>query len=99
MFINIGILLAYLAGVPYEQEFSGFNLRGQFVAWWRCMVALQLLPALLQVGASHWWTPLWFCPAAEVQPMLAEGHRMQTLVPARQQLAVPAHRYASSMTA
>ncbi|GBF90824.1 plastidic glucose transporter [Raphidocelis subcapitata] len=51
VFINIGILLAYLAGIPYEREFSGFNLRGQFVAWWRVMVGLQLLPAALQAVA------------------------------------------------
>ncbi|KIZ00412.1 hypothetical protein MNEG_7552 [Monoraphidium neglectum] len=51
VFINVGILLAYLAGVPYEQEFSGFNFRGQFVAWWRVMVALQAVPAALQAVA------------------------------------------------
>ncbi|KAI8471190.1 MAG: general substrate transporter [Monoraphidium minutum] len=51
VFINVGILLAYLAGVPYENDFNGFNLRGQFVAWWRIMVALQLVPAALQALA------------------------------------------------
>jgi hypothetical protein len=51
VFINVGILLAYLAGIPYERDFSGFNLGGRFVAWWRVMVGLQLVPAALQAVA------------------------------------------------
>lgn len=69
VFINVGILLAYLAGIPYEQEFSGFNFRGQFVAWWRCMVALQLVPALLQVVAlaGSPESPVWLESSGETE--------------------------------
>jgi hypothetical protein len=49
--INAGILLAYCAGIPYEQGFSGFDVLGGnvWLAWWRVMLALALLPAVLQV--------------------------------------------------
>jgi hypothetical protein len=52
--INLGILLAYCAGVPYEQGFTGFDVLGGnvWLAWWRVMLCLALLPAVLQVGVG-----------------------------------------------
>jgi hypothetical protein len=53
--INAGILLAYCAGIPYEQGFSGFDVLGGnvWLAWWRVMLALALLPAVLQVRLNE----------------------------------------------
>ena len=53
MMINVGILLAYLAGAPYEAGLTTVSLLGVTIAWWRVMIALSIFPAALQVCLPH----------------------------------------------
>lgn len=56
VFINVGILAAYVIGYPYEMGTEKVDLLGHEVAWWRIMFAAALGPALLQSAV------LAFCP-------------------------------------
>ena len=50
VFICIGILVAYLAGLPYRDNTAQHAyIGGSDVAWWRVMLAFGLIPAALQV--------------------------------------------------
>jgi hypothetical protein len=49
VFINVGILAAYCAGIPYEHGFSSVWVGGQEVAWWRIMMLLVCITSLVQV--------------------------------------------------
>ena len=50
VFICIGILVAYLAGLPYRDNTAEHvYIGGSDVAWWRVMLAFGLIPAALQV--------------------------------------------------
>jgi hypothetical protein len=49
VFINVGILLAYCAGIPYEHDFTVVPLFGTHISWWRFMMVFSCIPALLQV--------------------------------------------------
>lgn len=50
MFICIGILVAYLLGLPYRNNTAQHAyIGGSDVAWWRVMLAFGLIPAALQV--------------------------------------------------
>ncbi|KAL4430702.1 hypothetical protein ABPG75_005958 [Micractinium tetrahymenae] len=51
VFINVGILAAYLVGYPYEAGATSVQLLGHEVAWWRIMFAAVLGPALLQAAS------------------------------------------------
>lgn len=49
VFICVGILVAYIVGLPYDsnQPFA-VSLFGRCVAWWRVIFGLGIVPALLQ---------------------------------------------------
>ena len=50
VFICVGILVAYLVGLPYRNNTPQHAyIGGSDVAWWRVMLALGLIPAALQV--------------------------------------------------
>ena len=50
VFICVGILVAYLVGLPYRNNMPQHAyIGGSDVAWWRVMLALGLIPAALQV--------------------------------------------------
>ena len=49
MFICIGILLALVAGLPYQYGVHSVSLLGASVEWWRIMLGFALLPAVGQV--------------------------------------------------
>ncbi len=50
MFICVGILVAYLVGLPYRNNTAQHAyIGGSDVAWWRVMLAFGLIPAALQV--------------------------------------------------
>ncbi len=53
VFVCVGILVAYIAGLPYDSnEPFAVTLFGRCVAWWRIIFGLGVLPALLQ-ARSH----------------------------------------------
>eukprot|EP00877_Chromochloris_zofingiensis_P014348 jgi/Chrzof1/9167/Cz03g38140.t1 len=60
VFINVGILVAYSAGIPYENDFTGFEVKGHFICWWRVMIAASIVPVVAQVLV------LLFCPESPV---------------------------------
>ena len=50
VFICVGILVAYLVGLPYRDNLPQHAyIGGSDVAWWRIMLAFGLIPAALQV--------------------------------------------------
>ncbi|PSC75287.1 plastidic glucose transporter 4-like isoform [Micractinium conductrix] len=49
--INVGILAAYLLGLPYSLGPASVALLGREVDWWRIMFAAGMGPALLQAAA------------------------------------------------
>ena len=50
VFICVGILVAYLVGLPYRDNTAQHAyIGGSDVAWWRVMLAFGLIPAALQV--------------------------------------------------
>lgn len=61
MFINVGILSAFLAGIPYDggQSFS-VDVLGYELPWWRIMFAMSLPVALAQAAG------LALCPESPV---------------------------------
>ena len=59
VFICMGILVAYIVGLPYDanQPFA-VSLFGRCVAWWRIIFGLGVVPALLQARAKDHYMPL-----------------------------------------
>ena len=51
LFVCVGILLAFVIGLPYDGKKATVNLLGEDTAWWRVMFALGLVPAIMQVCA------------------------------------------------
>lgn len=52
VFICVGILVAYLVGLPYiSNQPAAINLGKAHIAWWRVMLAIGMLPAAAQVKA------------------------------------------------
>ena len=50
VFICIGILVAYLAGLPYRDNTpQHVYIGGSDVAWWRVMLAFGVIPGAVQV--------------------------------------------------
>lgn len=47
--INVGILSGYLIAIPYGFKFAEFTIYGVVIAWWRVMLALAIIPAIVQV--------------------------------------------------
>lgn len=45
----IGILVAYLLGIPYEHDISTIELGSWEVSWWRVVLFLGILGSLTQV--------------------------------------------------
>ncbi|KAL3148888.1 hypothetical protein ABBQ32_001758 [Trebouxia sp. C0010 RCD-2024] len=60
LFVCVGILVAFVIGLPYDGKEATVQLLGYDTAWWRVMFAIGLLPATMQaVGMS-------FCPESPV---------------------------------
>lgn len=53
LFVCVGILLAFLVGLPYDGREATVHLLGHDTAWWRVMFALGLVPGIMQVGVLH----------------------------------------------
>ena len=52
-FICVGILVAYLVGLPYQHNTpQAVTLGGSTVSWWRIMFIIGLIPAISQVCIS-----------------------------------------------
>ena len=50
LFVCVGILIAYIAGLPYEGSTPPkLHVASYSFAWWRVMFIICLVPALLQV--------------------------------------------------
>jgi len=58
--INVGILSGYLIAIPYGFKFAEFTIYGVVIAWWRVMLALAIIPAIVQLGMFT------FCPESPV---------------------------------
>jgi len=58
--VNVGILGGYLVALPYGFNFADFKINGLTIAWWRVMLALSIVPAIVQLGM------LTFCPESPV---------------------------------
>jgi hypothetical protein len=49
-FICVGILVAYLVGLPYQHNTpQSIPLAGADVSWWRLMFLFGVVPAIMQV--------------------------------------------------
>lgn len=61
VFINVGILLAYLAGLPYQYHMEVLPIAGLPIPWWRVMILMALIPAVAQllVLLSCPESPIW----------------------------------------
>lgn len=62
-FICVGILLAYLVGLPYQHnEPQQIVIGSEAVSWWRIMFLFGIAPAVLQVSLPclHSYN-LYFC--------------------------------------
>ena len=67
VFICVGILVAYLVGLPYRHNTPQHAyIGGSDVAWWRVMLALGLIPAALQV--LHFTFPCGICRLCQETP-------------------------------
>ena len=49
LFVCVGILLAFVIGLPYDGQRAYTDLLGHDLAWWRVMFGLGMVPALTQV--------------------------------------------------
>lgn len=58
--VNVGILGGYLVALPYGFDFSSFTLSGVSISWWRVMLALTIVPGVLQIALFT------FCPESPV---------------------------------
>jgi hypothetical protein len=66
-FICVGILLAYIVGLPYQHnEPQHVTVGGQDFSWWQVMFLAGIVPAVLQVRC-----PLLQCRRAHVKPASA----------------------------
>ena len=66
VFICVGILVAYIVGLPYDanQPFA-VSLFGRCVAWWRIIFGLGIVPALLQACSPFTAAPQPFSAATD----------------------------------
>ena len=67
-FICVGILMAYLVGLPYQYNTpQAVTLFGATVSWWRIMFIIGLVPAVLQVVLDpvllRMWPEQWLHPS------------------------------------
>ena len=54
--ICLGILVAFMLGLPYaSEEVFSVTVLGRSIGWWRVMLAAAVLPALLQVTTFMQW--------------------------------------------
>ena len=53
---SVGVVIAYLAGLPYWFQIESVTLCGLDVPWWRVMVSMAAVLALAQAAC------LWACP-------------------------------------
>jgi hypothetical protein len=54
VFVCVGILVAYVAGVPYDSGAPfAVTLFGRCVSWWRIIFGIGVLPALLQARQAQ----------------------------------------------
>lgn len=49
LFVCVGILLAFVIGLPYDGKEATVHLLGNDTAWWRVMFGLGLVPSIMQV--------------------------------------------------
>lgn len=49
LFVCVGILVAFVIGLPYDGKEATVQLLDHDTAWWRVMFAIGLLPAAMQV--------------------------------------------------
>ena len=69
MFICLGILVAYLIGLPYiSDKPQALHIGSHDIAWWRIMLAFGMLPAAAQVTSLH-CTLCSFAPLAKITPI------------------------------
>lgn len=53
VFICIGILVAYLVGLPYiNNQPAALDLGSAHIPWWRAMLAIGIIPAASQASNS-----------------------------------------------
>ena len=78
VFICVGILVAYIVGLPYDANQSfAVSLFGRCVAWWRIIFGLGVVPALLQActlcSAAPWPSPpAIYMPQPPLQRVVAD---------------------------
>ena len=54
LFVNLGILMAYIIGLPYDKHpRAAFAVGSHSLSWWRIMFLSAVIPAVLQVGMCH----------------------------------------------
>lgn len=58
VFVNLGILLAYIAGIPYDYGVDDIEVFGCTVAWSRVVFWVASVPAVAQVRACMKWIKL-----------------------------------------
>lgn len=49
LFVCVGILVAFVIGLPYDGKEATVQLLGHDTAWWRVMFAVGVIPAAMQV--------------------------------------------------
>lgn len=47
--MNVGILTAFVIGLPYDGKDASLTLGSHHIAWWHVMLAFGILPAVTQV--------------------------------------------------
>lgn len=58
--VNLGIFGGYLVSLPYGFNFGAFQINGLVISWWRVMLALTIVPAIVQLALFT------FCPESPV---------------------------------
>ena len=59
IFVNLGILMAYVIGFPYDKHSdAAIGLGSQQLSWWRIMFLSGIIPAVLQVSEDLCWANL-----------------------------------------
>ena len=54
LFVNLGILMAYVIGLPYDKHpRAAFDVGSHSLSWWRIMFLSAVIPAVLQVGSCR----------------------------------------------
>eukprot|EP00798_Chlamydomonas_sp_ICE-L_P002972 gene2972-12979_t len=49
VWVNVGLVVAYCMGMPYEYNLVNVNILGKDVPWWRIMITMAFIPAILQL--------------------------------------------------